>query len=96
MALGTYFLDGIRAPTSRADPARAREIFNYAASYYGDPNAQYNLARLYSRHGRRDGARHGRALVQPRGRKGHPRRRRCSAICSSTGDGIGRQQRAMA
>jgi TPR repeat protein len=31
----------------RPDPTRAREMFLYAASYFGDPDAQYNLARLY-------------------------------------------------
>ncbi|GEP01090.1 tetratricopeptide repeat protein [Methylobacterium haplocladii] len=45
-ALGTYFLDGIKGTYVRANPERAYEMFNYAASF-GDPNAQYNLARLY-------------------------------------------------
>ncbi len=31
----------------RADPARARELFSYAASYFGDADAQYHLARMY-------------------------------------------------
>lgn len=44
-ALGTYFLDGIKGTYVRANPERAYEMFNYAASF-GDPNAQYNLARL--------------------------------------------------
>jgi TPR repeat protein len=30
-----------------ADPVRAHDMFQYAASYFGDPNAQYNLGRLY-------------------------------------------------
>ncbi|GJE17476.1 tetratricopeptide repeat protein [Methylobacterium marchantiae] len=46
-ALGTYFLDGIKGTYVRANPERAYDMFNYAASYFGDPNAQYNLARLY-------------------------------------------------
>ena len=46
-ALGTYFLDGIKGTYVRANPERAYGMFNYAASYFGDPNAQYNLARLY-------------------------------------------------
>ncbi|GEP11288.1 tetratricopeptide repeat protein [Methylobacterium gnaphalii] len=45
-ALGTYFLDGIKGTYVRSNPERAYEMFNYAASF-GDPNAQYNLARLY-------------------------------------------------
>ena len=46
-ALGTYFLEGIKGTYVRPNPERAYDMFNYAASYYGDPNAQYNLARLY-------------------------------------------------
>jgi len=47
VALGHYYLTGI--PNSRvvADPARAREMFDYAASYFGDADAQYQLGRLY-------------------------------------------------
>jgi TPR repeat protein len=47
VALGTYFLDGIKGTYVGANPGRAVEMFNYAASYFSDPNAQYNLARLY-------------------------------------------------
>jgi TPR repeat protein len=47
VALGTYFLDGIKGTYVTANPVRAVEMFNYAASYFSDPNAQYNLARLY-------------------------------------------------
>lgn len=47
VALGTYFLDGIQGTYVRANSARAAEMFHYAASYFGDSNAQYNLARLY-------------------------------------------------
>ena len=47
VALGTYFLDGIKGTYVKSDPARAHEMFRFAASYFGDSNAQYNLARLY-------------------------------------------------
>ncbi len=47
VALGHYYLGGIPNSAIRADPGRAREMFSYAASYFGDPDAQYNLARLY-------------------------------------------------
>jgi len=33
----------------KADPERAREMFSYAASYFGNADAQYDLARLYLR-----------------------------------------------
>ena len=47
VALGTYFLDGIKGSYVAANPGRAVEMFTYAASYFSDSNAQYNLARLY-------------------------------------------------
>jgi exopolysaccharide production negative regulator len=47
VALGQYYLDGIPKTTVKRDPVRAREMFNYAASYFHDPDAQYYLARLY-------------------------------------------------
>ena len=46
VALGSYFLDGIPGSYVKANPTRARDMFFYAASYFGDPDAQYNLARL--------------------------------------------------
>jgi uncharacterized protein len=46
VALGSYYLDGI--PNAlKSDPERAREMFAYAASYFGDADAQYNLGRIY-------------------------------------------------
>jgi len=47
VALGRYYLDGIANTRVKADPERAREMFSYAASYFGNADAQYNLARLY-------------------------------------------------
>lgn len=45
--LGTYFLDGIPNTPVRANTTRAYEMFHYAASYFGDPEAQYSLGRMY-------------------------------------------------
>lgn len=47
VALGNYYLDGIPNSSVDADVDRARQMFSYAASYFGDPDAQYNLARMY-------------------------------------------------
>jgi exopolysaccharide production negative regulator len=47
VALGTYYLEGIPNSPVKADPDRAREMFTYAASYFGDPDAQYQLGRMY-------------------------------------------------
>jgi TPR repeat protein len=47
VALGRYYLTGIPNSKITADPERAREMFSYAASYFGNADAQYGLARLY-------------------------------------------------
>jgi hypothetical protein len=47
VALGRYFVSGIPNSQVKADPERAREMFSYAASYFGNAEAQYNLARMY-------------------------------------------------
>jgi len=47
VALGRYYLNGIPNSTIKSDPERAREMFSYAASYFGNADAQYDLARLY-------------------------------------------------
>src|SRR5215471_19582931 len=47
VALGRYYLNGIPNSKIKADPDRAREMFSYAAAYFGNADAQYDLARLY-------------------------------------------------
>jgi TPR repeat protein len=46
-SLGTYYLEGIKGTNIKPNAPRAVEMFSYSASYFGDPNAQFNLARLY-------------------------------------------------
>ena len=47
VALGQYYLDGIPAMPLAANPAYAADLFRHAASYFGNAEAQYRLARLY-------------------------------------------------
>lgn len=47
VAVGTYSLTGIADTKVSANPERARVMFQYAATSFGDATAQYNLARLY-------------------------------------------------
>jgi TPR repeat protein len=47
VALGRYYRDGIPNTRVKSDRERAREMFHYAASYFGNSDAQYNLARMY-------------------------------------------------
>jgi len=49
VALGRYYLSGIPNSKIKPDAERAREMFSYAASYFGNADAQYDLARLYLR-----------------------------------------------
>jgi uncharacterized protein len=44
--IGSYYLAGI-AHYIKPDAARAHQMFSYAASYFGDPDAQYRLGRTY-------------------------------------------------
>jgi TPR repeat protein len=46
VALGSYYLNGIPNSDIHPDPVRAADMFQYAASYFGDSDAQYNLGRL--------------------------------------------------
>jgi TPR repeat protein len=47
VAVGVYCLNGIPNSDVQADPQRAHELFQYAATTFGNPNAQYNLAHMY-------------------------------------------------
>ncbi|MGB8277642.1 MAG: tetratricopeptide repeat protein [Methylovirgula sp.] len=47
VAVGVYSLTGIANTKVTPEPMRALEMFQYAATNFGDPNAQYNLARMY-------------------------------------------------
>jgi TPR repeat protein len=47
VSLGRYYLEGIPNSPVAASPERARRMFYHAASYFGDPEAQYQLAMLY-------------------------------------------------
>lgn len=47
VALGGYYLEGIPDSAVKPDAAVALDLFRHAASYFGDPDAQYHLGRLY-------------------------------------------------
>jgi len=47
VALGNYYKSGIPDTDIKPNLGRARQIFNYAASYFGDDEAQLSLARMY-------------------------------------------------
>jgi TPR repeat protein len=45
--VGHFYLTGIPGSPVKPDPAVAHEMFRYAASYFGDSDAQFQLGRLY-------------------------------------------------
>jgi TPR repeat protein len=45
--VGTYYRDGIPNSKVKPDFSRARQAFIYAASFFGNSDAQLNLARMY-------------------------------------------------
>jgi exopolysaccharide production negative regulator len=45
--VGVYCLYGVPDSDVRPNPRRAHELFQYAATTFDDPNAQYNLAHMY-------------------------------------------------
>jgi TPR repeat protein len=47
VSLGNYYLNGIPNTPVQVDTDRAYGLLSYAASYFGDADAQYQLARLY-------------------------------------------------
>jgi TPR repeat protein len=47
VALGQYYLDGIPEMKLSSNPSYAAHLFRHAASYFGNAEAQYRLARLY-------------------------------------------------
>ena len=47
VALGNYFRTGISGTAIKANKRRAYSLYWHAASYLGDAEAQYNLARMY-------------------------------------------------
>ncbi len=47
VAVGVYSLTGIQNTSIKRDLNRALEMFQYAAMNFGEPNAQFQLARMY-------------------------------------------------
>ena len=45
--LGAYYQAGVAGSNIAPQPERAFNLWNHAATYYGDPRAQYALAKLY-------------------------------------------------
>lgn len=93
VALGGYFIDGIKGSYVRPNPDRAFDMFHYAASYFGDPEGQYNLARLYMNgQGARRDARQAARWMKLAAEKGYaPARAVFGEMLLRGGEGVPRQ-----
>ncbi len=92
VALGSYFADGIKGSYVEANADRAFDMFHYAASYFGDPDGQYNLARLYMNgQGAKRDARQAARWMKLAAEKGHaPARAVFGDMLIRGGDGVPR------
>ena len=93
VALGGYFIDGIKGSYVRPNTDRAFDMFHYAATYFGDPEGQYNLARLYmSGQGTARDPRQAARWMKKAAEKGHaPARAVFGDMLIRGGDGVPRQ-----
>ena len=93
VALGGYFSDGIKGSYVKPDPNRAFDMFHYAASYFGDPDGQYNLARLYMKgQGTHRDPRQAARWMKLAAEKGHaPARAAFGEMLIRGGEGVPRQ-----
>jgi TPR repeat protein len=92
VALGGYFAHGIPNSPVKPNPLRARDLYAYAASYFGDAEAQFRLGRmlLEGQGGPRDPWQAARWLKLAAD-KGHYQAQALLGITLFNGDGIPRQ-----
>jgi len=93
VALGGYFMDGIKGSYVTPNIDRAFDMFHYAASYFGDPEGQYNLGRLYMNgQGTRRDARQAARWMKLAAEKGYaPARAVFGDMLIRGGEGVPRQ-----
>jgi TPR repeat protein len=93
VSLGSYYLDGIQGTYVKQNGERARDMFQYAAAYFGDSDAQYNLARLQldGVGGPKDGRQAVRWLNLA-AEKGHPASQALLGHMLFNGEGVARQR----
>lgn len=92
VTLGSYYRRGI-PDAVKANPRRAREYFEYAASYFGDPDAQYSLAAMYlSGEGGQKSARQAARWFKLAARKGHVGAQAEFGYLLYEGIGVGRRK----
>ncbi len=93
VAVGVFSLNGIPGSHLRPDHQRAMQMFLYAATNFGDSNAEYNLARIYmdGADGERD-QRQAARWLNLAADKGHVESQALLGHMLFSGDGVQRQR----
>jgi TPR repeat protein len=91
LALGRYYLSGIPNSKVKPDTDRAREMLSYAASYFGNADAQYDLARLYLKSSDASGSVYGARWLGLAAQKGQHQAQALLGQMLFTGDKLPRQ-----
>ncbi|MBM3562697.1 MAG: sel1 repeat family protein [Alphaproteobacteria bacterium] len=95
VAVGVYLRDGVSGARIKPDPDRAFDLFRYAATYFGNADAQYNLARMYLEGvGVKKNLRQGVNWLELAARKGHPQAQAMLGRMMFTGEASGEPERA--
>lgn len=95
VSVGLYLRDGVAAAKIEPDLDRAFELFRYAATYFGNADAQYHLARMYlDGVGVKKNLRQSVNWLELAARKGHPQAQAVLGRMMFTGEAGGPSQRA--
>jgi TPR repeat protein len=95
VAVGAYLRNGLSDAKIAPDVERAFDLFRYAATYFGDADAQYNLGRMYLEGaGVRRDARQSMNWLELAARKGHPQAQAVLGRVMFNGEAGATQQRS--
>jgi TPR repeat protein len=95
VAVGAYLRDGVPSAKIKPDLDRAFDLFRYAATYFRNADAQYNLARMYLEGaGVKKNVRQGVNWLELAARKGHPQAQAMLGRLMFTGEASGEPERA--
>lgn len=95
VAVGVYLREGVPDAKIKLDLDRAFDLFRYAATYFGNADAQYNLARMYvDGAGVKKNLRQAVNWLELAARKGHPQAQAMLGRMMFTGEASGEPDRA--
>lgn len=92
VSLGRYYENGITG-ILEADPVAARQIYTHAAAYFGNADAQFEIARMHHHGiGGAENIRQAARWYKLSARKGHPRAQAEFGMLLLKGEGMARNQ----